>query len=186
MRIYCCLAVGWLLIHSASAQITYTAAFTHALEKAGIGYAEPGEQWLHVTLPPEHEFMEYDLVLQNDRNDLEFRYRIQSGRYAESDIPASVIVSSLVASIATNQDPLDIHIQIPTDHFLKEAFNADRGVIAYFTPKAEFSEKPYGAYLSLYANGRSGIDIVILYADETFDPLTMYRGVYFTELSGQK
>lgn len=186
MRIYCCLALSWSLIQAASAQITYTVAFTQTLEKAGIGYAEPVEQWLHVTLPPEDEFMDYDLVLQNDRNDLEFRYRIQSGRYAESEIPPSVIVSSLVATIATNQEPTDIHIQIPTDSFLKAAFNADRGVIAYFTPKAEFSEKPYGAYLSLYAEGRTGIDVVILYSDETFDPLTMYRGVYFTELSEQK
>lgn len=87
MKISGCLGFSWLLIHSVSAQITYTVAFTQALEKAGISYAEPVEQWLHVTLPPEHEFMKYDLVLQNDRNDLEFRYRIQSGRYAESDVP---------------------------------------------------------------------------------------------------
>jgi len=183
---YCCLVLCWLLIYPVSAQITYTVAFTQALEKAGISYLEPVEQWLHVTMPPEHEFMEYDLVLQNDRNDFEYRYRIQSGRYAESDIPASVIVSSLVATIATNQEPADIHIQIPTGSFLKETFNADRGVIAYFTPKVEFSEKPYGAYLSLYADGRPGIDVVILYSDEMFDPLTMYRGVYFIELLDQK
>lgn len=97
-----------------------------------------------------------------------------------------MIVSSLIATISTNQEPADIHIRIPTDRFLKEAYNADRGVIAYFTPKVEFSEKSYGAYLSLYADGRTGIDVVILYSDETFDPLTMYRGVYFTDLPEQK
>ena len=166
-----------------SGQVTYTKAFTHLLEKEGIEYAEPTEQWLHVTIPPEHEFMKYDLVLQNDRNDFEVRYDIHSSRSRNQSIPPSVAVSRLLATIASNDESHDILIRIPEDYFLREAFNADQGILAYFTPKAEFSEKTYGALLSLYVEGRQAIDVILLYTDPAYDPLTMYRSVRFADVA---
>lgn len=163
---------------SAAGQLVYTAEFTRALHRAGISYAQPAEQWLHVVLPPRHEFMVYDLVLQNDRNDFEVRYCI---RRTDSGIPPSVAVSRLAASISSNSEAHDIVVKIPPDEFLREAFNAERGVIVYFIPKKEFSEKPFGALLSLYSEGRHAIDVVLLYQDPKFDPLYTYRGVRFIE-----
>ena len=63
-------------------------------------------------------------------------------------------VSRLVSSIASNSDEDDIRVTILTAPFLKENFNAERGLIAQFKPKEEFSEKPFGAYISLYTDGR--------------------------------
>ena len=166
---------------AASAQIIHTASFTRALEAAGIGYAEPAEQWLHVTLPPEDGYMDYDLVLENDRNNFEVRYRIQHRAGPDKAVPASVEVARLVASIASNAPGSEIRILIPPDTMLREAFNADRGIIAYFTPKSDFSEKQFGALLSLYSSGRPGIDIVLLYYDAEYDPLRMFRSVRYRE-----
>lgn len=180
-----CIGSLFCLPVAVTGQIIYTAAFTRALEQAEIEYAEPVEQWLHVTLSPRHEFMEYDLVLQNDRNDFEVRYCIDN-KHRTSDIPPSIAVSRLLASIASNAETEAITVKIPTDDFLKQAFNAERGMIAYFTPKFEFSEKTYGALLSLYSADRSAIDIVLLYQDPLYDPLTMFRNIRFSEQSPDK
>ncbi|HLF65780.1 MAG TPA: hypothetical protein VI603_18610 [Saprospiraceae bacterium] len=177
-----CLGV---MTDTALGQIVYTVAFTRDLKKAGLEYAEPTEQWLHVTIPPRHEFMDYDLVLQNDRNDFEVRYSIHQDRHADMPIPASVTVSRLIASIASNDEIHEIHVKIPPDEFLKEAFNADRGVIAYFTPKDGFSEKDFGALLSLYAEDRPAVDIILLYMDPAFDPLSMYRSMRYADLRNE-
>jgi hypothetical protein len=123
--------------------------------------------------------MDYDLVLQNDRNDLEYRYRIESNARLRQPVPASVEVSRLLASIASNDSEANIVIKIPDEDFLRQAFNADHGMIAYFTPQAGFSEKPYGALLSLYAAGHPAVDVLILSYDRTIDPLQHFRSVYF-------
>jgi hypothetical protein len=176
------LAFSWL---AGICQVTYTTEFTKLLEKEGIEYAEPTEQWLHVTIPPEHEYMRYDLVLQNDRNDYEVRYDIRHVRGRVPLIPPSVEVSRLLASIASNEDAHEILVKIPEASFIREAFNADQGILAYFRPKSEFSEKPYGALLTLYAGERQAIDVVFLFADPDYDPLTMYRSVRFADLAGK-
>lgn len=160
-------------------QITYTAAFTRLLEKAGMEYAEPAEQWMHVTVPPIDDYMDYDLVLENDKGDFEVRYAFHREK-PENRTPPSVEVARLVASIATNDPETEIRIQIPADTFLRQVFNADFGLIAHFIPKEDFSMKPYGALISLYAEGRSGIDVVLLYRDPDYNPLEMYRSIRFT------
>jgi len=174
------LVPGWFPV-LVSAQITYTAAFTKTLYEAGIEYAAPTEQWLHVVLPPEDDYMDYNLVLENDRNDFEVRYRIQQHTRPDQAIPASIEVARLVASIASNAPETEIRIQIPPDSLLQKAFNADRGIIAYFTPKFDFSEKPYGALISLDMLGGTGIDVILLYYDPAYDPLYTFRSVRFRE-----
>jgi hypothetical protein len=186
MKRFWCFAVFWISVDALSAQIIYTSTFTKTLETAGITYIEPLEQWLHVTIPPDHDYMRYDLVLQNDRNDFEVRYHVYSGRNAQKSVPPFVEVSRLVSSIASNNELHEIRVTIPPDDLLQEVFNADRGVIAYFTPKEEFSEKPYGALLSLYAGEHRGIAVVLLYSNMEFDPITAYRSIYFRELGIDK
>ncbi len=180
MKVFWYCVVLWISIDPVLGQIKYTASFTRSLEKAGISYIAPLEQWLHVAAPPDHEYMQYDLVLQNDRNDFEVRYRIHPNRRSELSIPPSVTVSRLIASIASNDEANEIRVVILSEEILK-VFNADRGVIAYFTPKDEFTEKPYGAVFSLYAEDRRAIDVVLLYTNPEFDPLTAYRSIYFRE-----
>lgn len=178
---------GWLLIWicgyslptGASGQIVYTAAFTHLLDHAGLEYFTNTEEWLHVTIPPEDVYMDYHLVLENDRNDFEVRYHISDSSNTKSVTPAAVEVARLVATIATNDENSIIRIQIPPDALLHTVFNADRGILAYFTPKADFSEKPHGAILSLYKDNRPDVFIVFLYYDPAYSPLTQFRNIRY-------
>lgn len=167
-------------VASGYGQITYTAAFTRLLEKSGMEYAEPAEQWMHVTVPPVDGYMDYDLVVENDREDFEIRYCFHLEKRSK-ETPPSVEVARLVASIASNDPETEIRIQIPADSFLIQAFNADYGLIAHFIPKAEFSGKPIGVFISLYSENRPGIDIVLLYRDPAYDPLTMFRSIRFND-----
>jgi hypothetical protein len=166
-------------ITSLVGQIIYTASFTRLLHDAGVEYAAPAESWLHVTIPPEDDYMDYDLVVENDRNDFEVRYFFH--RDMDEQVPAAVRVAGLVASIATNEPESEIRIQMPSDALLRTAFNADRGIIAHFTPKADFSEKQFGALISLFHDGRPGIEIVVLYFDPEYDALRMFRNVRYRE-----
>jgi hypothetical protein len=177
-----CLAVASFYIAlplTLTGQITYTAAFTQTLSEGGIEYAEEVEEWLHVTIPPEHEYMDYDLVLQNDINDFEVRYRIDPDTDNSALVPLSAEVARLTASIASNDENSEIRIVVPPDSLLQDAFAADRGVIAYFSPKLTYSEKPYGALLTLHAWGHPVVYIVVLYADPAYDPLEKYRNIRF-------
>ncbi len=166
---------------SVDAQIVYTRAFTQRLVEAGLEYDLPAEQWLHVIMPPDDSLMHYDLVLQNDRNDFELRFHIHSASDADLVVPASVALTRLVATIASNDENALIRIEIPPEDLLKTAFNADRGAIALFSPKKIFSEKQYGALISLYSVGRQSVDIVILYNDPAYDPLTAFRSLRYQD-----
>ena len=159
------------------AQIIYTAGFTRLLQEAEISYAMPVENYLHVIMPPEDGFMAYALVLENDRGDFEVRYRFHDAR--ESVVPAAVTVAGLIASIASNDPETEIRIQVPADTMLHTAFNAEKGLISYFTPKQEFSGKPYGAMINLSRSGRPAVDIVILYTDPAFNPELMFRTIRY-------
>ena len=56
--------------------LTYTYSFTEALKQHGLEFFKPVENWLHVAGPREDGYLDYDLVLENDINDFEVRYRI--------------------------------------------------------------------------------------------------------------
>jgi hypothetical protein len=171
-----------LILTTGYSQVIHTAAFTKTLTAAGLEYVEPVEQWLHVTMPPAHDFMDYDLVLQDDRNEFEVRYRIHDAGTDMPEVPPAIEVSRLIASIASNKDMHDIHVSIPPSAYLSEVFNADDGLIVRFIPKAEFSEKAYGALWTLYAKGRPAVDVILLYNDPAYHPLTMYRNLRFSDV----
>lgn len=173
-----CVLLSGPLVQS---QITYTKQFTHKLQKAGIEYAEPVEQWLHVILPPEDGLMDYDLVLQDDRNTIEYRYRISLPSDSRAQLPPSVAVTALIANLATNAEEAEILIQIPPDSLLQAAFLADAGIVARFIPRQEFSAKEHGALISMISEEGAVVDVVILYTDPEFDPLMAFRSVRFRE-----
>ncbi|MDX1479626.1 MAG: hypothetical protein R3301_18065 [Saprospiraceae bacterium] len=168
-----------LLAGVVQAQITYTRSFTKKLAGAQLSYHTPVESWLHVVPLRSDAFMDYDLVLQNDRNDYEVRYRIRRLNRKWRAVPQHVEVSRLVASIATNEPEAEIRMSFPDDAFVREAFNAESGLFARFKPKPAFSEKPFGTLVSLYGEGKAIVDVVVLYHDPGFDPIEHFRDLRF-------
>lgn len=174
--------LGLTFAFQSSAQITFTRSFTKKLERASLEYLEPVEDWMHVVPLRSDDYMQYDAVLQNDRNDFEARYRIRRINARWRRIPQNIEVGRLVASIATNIGDSEIAMEFPDEHYLREYFNADQGLFAHFTPKLSFSEKPYGTFISLYAEGRAVVDIVLLYHDHEYRAVDQYRSLRFRDL----
>lgn len=159
--------------------IVYTASFTKKIQKAYLDVYEPVESWLHVYPMSRDSFMRYDLVLQNDRNDFEVRYRIRLERGRWKNTPQFVEFQRVLSSIATNDPEADIRLLKPEKAFFEEAFNATDGAIAYFTPKFSFSEKAHGALISITDAGNAAVDIVILYNEDEYDAYRSFRHLRF-------
>ena len=160
-------------------EIVYTASFTKKIEKAHIDIYEPVESWLHVYPLDKDEYMHYDLVLQNDRNDFEVRYRIRPEKGRWKNVPQNMEVQRIITSIATNDPDANIRILKPEPSFFMETFNASDGIIAYFVPKLTYSEKRYGALISLEDPGNAAIDVIILYNDDGYDAYQSFRHLRF-------
>ena len=161
--------------------ITYTASFTKTIERLGIEIYEPVEEWLHVHPLDKDDFMKYDLVLQNDVNDFEARYRIRPFRGKWKRIPQQIEVNRLASSIASNDPPSDIYMSFPDSLYAREIYNAQSCHIARFVPKRSFSEKPYGAILSIKSDDGTAVDIIILTYDPDYNPYSDLRHIRFRE-----
>lgn len=173
----CFCLVGGLLGQS---EIVHTRSFTKKLQRASLEYLEPVEQYLHVVPLQRDEFMQYDLVLEDDRGEFEMRFRIRRINKHWRQIPQHVEIGRLVASMATNMDDADIAMEFPDPEFLRMHFNADEGLFAHFQPKASFSDKPHGTLVSLFAQDKAVVDVVLLYRDPQFIPVEQFRNVRFT------
>lgn len=162
-----------------SAQIVYTASFTRKIDKAGIDLYKPVEEWLHVYPLDRDSFMTYDLVLQNDINDFEVRYRIRQDKGKWRRIPNEIEFKRLLSSVATNDPEASIRVYIPDSTFAREHFNAASCHFADFIPKIGYSEKPFATLISLYSDDNVGIDIVLLHYDPDYDPMESFRNLRF-------
>ena len=178
--VICCFSI-LLTGFSAKGQIIYTDGFTELLKEAHFDFFEPVEQWLHVTPKVKDQYMAYDLVLQNDRNDLELRYDIRPFTNQQLDFLPKVENVRLIHHIASNNPEEEILVKVLDSETLKRRFNADWGACHFFTPKESYTEKRRGALLSIYGEGKALANIVILYNDWDFDPLESFNQLRFRE-----
>ena len=125
--------------------------------------------------------MKYDLVLQNDINDFETRYRIRPYKGKWKRTPQNIEIGRLASSIATNDPEADIYMAFPDSTFAREEFNAVSCHIARFVPKQSFSEKPYGSILSIRADDGTAVDVIVLTYDPEYNPYSDLRHIRFKE-----
>jgi len=176
-----CLITGLCtcVITDAIGQIVYTSSFTRKIDKAGIELYTPVEEWLHVYPLDRDSFMSYDLVLQNDINDFEVRYRIRPDNSRWRKIPNELEFKRLLSHIATNDTEANIHVMIADSSFAREHFDASTCRFVHFTPKAGYSEKPYATLITLKSDYDVAIDIILLHYNPTYDPKESFRNVRF-------
>ena len=166
---------------NATGQITYTRSFTDRLQEAHLEYYKPVETWHHVSPKRKDRYMQYDLVLVNEENDLELRYMIKPYADDAVDQYPHVETMRLIQHVATNDEEADIRVLMPDSETLARRFNAEWGLCQYFTPKRTYSEKPFGALITLYAKGKAMIQVVILYQDASYDPFESFHFLKFRE-----
>ena len=174
-----CLVVA--TFHSGWSQdpIIYTQAFTHKLEKCGLEFYQPTENWLRPTPLIEDEYLEYDLVLAGD-DGYEMRIIINEDSKKVSQHPP-VHLNRIISNAATNSETALIGIRPFNDHLAKEHFNAEWGVIADFTPKELFSSGYAKARIvCFFKSGRALVTYIILYNEEVdryFDNAMAFRDI---------
>ena len=167
----------------ASGQLVFTRDFTEKMHRANLKFVEPVELWLHVYPLDGDAFMRYDLVLQNDRNDFEMRFRLRFPEGTRADVPQNVEASRLLASISSNTDGSEIQMEIPDTAFWQAHFNAHDGMIAHFVPKADFSEKSYGTLISILSLDSVIVDVIILRNDGNYHPMEAFRNLWFARVN---
>ena len=161
--------------------IQYTASFTKTINKYGLEVYEPVEQWLHVYPLEKDDFMKYDLVLQNDINDFEVRYRIRPYRGKWKRIPQAIEINRLVTSISSNEEGAEIYMAFPDSTYAHQEFNAASCHIARFSPKLSFSEKPFGSILSIQARDGTCVDVIVLTYNAEYSPYSDLRHMRFRQ-----
>lgn len=188
VQIYTILALTFCVADGVLAQveIVHTRSFTKKLQRASLEYLETVEQWLHVVPLQRDDFMHYDLVLEDDRGEFEMRFRIRRINKQWRQVPQNVEIGRLAASISSNLDDAEIRMEFPDEDFLRSHFNADQGLFAHFQPKTSFSNKPYGTLVSLFAEDKAVVDVILLYRNETYVPVDHFRNVRFLDTREQQ
>lgn len=149
--------------------IIFTKSFTNALDQAGLEFYNPAETWLRIRPIRKDSFMQYNLILHNDPDDLELRIRI-NGTKRKGEVPAHVEFARLIASISSNLEEDSIKMFFSTGSFFKENYDADWGRIADFKPKKSYSDKPYGRIISLFKEDGTSADLILLSRQVLTDP----------------
>jgi hypothetical protein len=167
------------LSSSLPAQLVYTASFTRKIEKAGIDLYKPVEQWLHVYPLDKDSFMTYDLVLQNDINDFEVRYRLRPDKGKWRNTPNEIEFKRLLSSLPTNDLEASIRTYFPDSTFARDNYNAASCYFADFIPKASYTEKPYATLVCLRSDQNVSVDIILLHYDPEYDPMESFRNLRF-------
>ena len=178
------MALFFLLSVSTFGQVEpliYTSKFTRLLKKAELEFFKPVEVWLRIKPVQRDRHMRYDLILHNEVNDFEVRYRILPSGRSKMETYPHIEASRLAASLASNADNSEIRVQVPDPAFVRETYNADWCTVHSFVPKASNTEKSFGSLLSILAEDQAMVNIVLLYDDPEYNVLEQFRQVRFQE-----
>ena len=146
---------------------TFSKGFTKKLQRAGIEFYTPADQWLKLTSQKKDRFLKYDAVLESP-GAFEMRVLIKN-ESRNRPIHPHVEMIAMINSISTNNEDANIRIaQFPEEH-VRFQYHADWGIYSDFVPKTSFSTYTKGRVLSLYKEGQALATCIILYDDE-LDP----------------
>ena len=162
--------IAFLICFSLSAQKPLLSSnFQEKLDELGLEFYFPLEQKIKVKEEISDEFLNYDLILKS-KNHFEIRYLLDPITEAENGIiHPRVRLSSLVATMATNNQEEYILISEMGEMEARESFGAEWGVYADFIPKKSFSHLPFGRVVSLFHANKGLVNCVILHRSENLD-----------------
>jgi hypothetical protein len=148
------------------------ADMSKTLLKMQLEYLQPVEQAPNLIPAGKVKYFNYNFGLELDEGNtlVLVQTRKDDGNY----IP-QVMISALVATLATNNQDVEISMMSPANNYLKET-NSDWAIEALFTPKDNIGE--YGiAYLkSIFKEGVGVTNILYLAkTDVNIEPLLKYK-----------
>jgi len=166
---------------NANAQLKYTDYFQAALEKANISFSEPLENTYKNVRIYDNDLQPYHFAIRSKKEKVEIRYAIE---LIEADAPLNppqVRCFARGTSVASNDEEAAITIHRFNEKELKEFFNADWGMIMYFKPKLQFSDKKHCKMLSLYSENRAVIYVYFLFNEPSEELDNQLYSIRFNE-----
>lgn len=173
-----------LLSLSVNAQkIDYPNGFSELLDKAGVDFFEPVEAGYKDTRPVRNEFQNYHLAIFSKKEDMEIRYVISPFEKGDpfSNNP-HIAVARTMSSVAVNDhEKLISAIQLEREA-LQNDFNADWGMVYFFTPKPGFSAYPHCRMLALHKENQATVFVFYLFEKADNEALdTRYYALQFLD-----
>jgi len=151
------------------AQLEYTPQFTTLLDNAELIISQPLENQYKKKAIKKNDLFDYHYAIKKKKGDLEIRYAIEpwsTKSDAINSVP-HVTTINLATTLASNDDDSVISYHILSDTNLKEHYNADWGLVAYFKPKQNFSDKRHCKMLTLFSEGKGKVNIFYLFDEVT-------------------
>ena len=162
--------------NTAFAQINYSNAFAQKLEEGQLIFVSPVEGKYKDILIEKNDFFNCDLAIKSRKENLEIRYAIQPLRIDNPihQVP-QVAAMQAISNAATNSQETVIAVHNIPQTVLEKQFNAEWGTVAYFTPKAQFSNKKHCKMILLHSEGKANVFIFFLF-DKASEELDMQMG----------
>lgn len=154
------------------AQIDLPPRFSQKLDLCQVQLATPLEHLYKTKKAESNPIMPYDFAMYSKKEKLEIRYHIipfSDSTNIENDLPQMHLMRTMT-NVASNDEEAVTTVHSISEQQLKEDFNADWGVIAFFPPKASFSNFKNCKLLCLFKENK-GIAFVYYLFDEPVEAL---------------
>lgn len=169
MKYLSCLLLYLMITTTAIAQLEYSPQFTQLLEATQLILSQPLENQYKNKKVQKNDLFDYHYAIKKKKGDLEIRYAIEpwiTQPEKVSSVP-HITTMNLVATLASNEEDAVISYHILSDIDLKEHYNADWGLVAYFRPKLNFSDKQHCKMLCLFSEGKGIVNVFYLFDEIT-------------------
>ena len=146
---------------------THTKDFQQKLDQLGLYYYEPTEAWLHPVQYKKSDYGAFDLILESSEESVQIMYRFKEIN-SSSDLMnhPNLDMFQYVATLASNDQNINITLTEIEHTVLDTVFNADWGLYADFVPKQSLSPLPYCRLLAIYKEEHAMVYSMIFYKEE--------------------
>ncbi|MCB9283143.1 MAG: hypothetical protein H6563_03640 [Lewinellaceae bacterium] len=144
-------------------------AFQLKLEAMQLEIFRPLDSDYQPVAPQPGDFQEYDYIIRSRSEKMEIRYLAIPYREDQWDSQyPHILATRMVTHVATNAEDAPISLlSLGTTEL--DAFHADWGVVYFFTPKDQVSERRTGELLVLHKEQRGTI-LVFFFFDDPDNP----------------
>ena len=150
---------------------SYQEYMAKTLLEMQLEYLRPVEQTPNYLPPGKIKYYAYDFGLELDEG---ATLTLVQTRKDDGNYIPQVMISALIATLATNDQDVDINMVSPSDSYLKDT-NSDWAIEALFTPKDNLGEFKIAYLKSIFKAGIGVTNILYLAkTDVRIEPLFRY------------
>lgn len=160
-----CLSVN---LHS---QVDLTPSFNHLLQKSSLSFVTPLDAGYRSISVKKDHLVPYHFSIYSNQESMEIRYIVEPFQPNDkSFIAPQVKATSLMMSLATNDDEYVVSSFRLSPEYAQEAYHADWGCEFFFHPKEAVSYRQHCKLIALFKEGK-GMAFVLMFFDDAPDTL---------------